>query len=137
MSELSNFLPLFGILALLFVFYKHAWVAKQDPGNEKMQFIASNIQKGAMAFLRAEYKILSIFVVAVSVLLYFKGSMELSNSNIPGHPMIALSFMVCKSGCQYRWQGRTINNITHRQLYCAVIYAVDEITVYNNLNFTG
>ena len=94
MSELSNFLPLFGILALLFVFYKHAWVAKQDPGNEKMQFIASNIQKGAMAFLRAEYKILSIFVVAVSVLLYFKGSMELSNSNIPGHPMIALSFIV-------------------------------------------
>ena len=45
MSELSNFLPLFGILALLFVFYKNAWVSKQDPGNEKMQFIAINIAK--------------------------------------------------------------------------------------------
>ena len=57
--ELQNYLPLFGILALLFVFYKNAWVSKQDAGNEKMQTIASNISKGAMAFLKAEYKVLS------------------------------------------------------------------------------
>ena len=72
MSELSNFLPLFGVLALLFVFYKNAWVSKQDPGDEKMQFIANNIAKGAMAFLKAEYRVLSIFVIAVAVLLFFK-----------------------------------------------------------------
>ena len=43
MEQLQNYLPLFGILALLFVFYKNAWVSKQDAGNEKMQTIASNI----------------------------------------------------------------------------------------------
>ena len=48
---LMNYLPIFGVIALLFVFYKNSWVTKQDPGDEKMQFIASNIQKGAMAFL--------------------------------------------------------------------------------------
>ena len=74
--ELQNYLPLFGVLALLFVFYKNAWVSKQDPGNEKMQTIASNISKGAMAFLKAEYKVLAIFVVAVAVLLAFKGANE-------------------------------------------------------------
>ena len=66
---LMNYLPVFGIIALLFVFYKNTWVTKQDPGNDKMQFIASNIQKGAMAFLKAEYKMLSIFVLAVAILL--------------------------------------------------------------------
>jgi hypothetical protein len=89
MSELSIFLPLFGILALLFVFYKNAWVSKQDPGNEKMQFIASNIAKGAMAFLKAEYKVLSVFVIAVAILLIFKGNVETN-----GSPFIALSFIV-------------------------------------------
>ena len=68
MIEISNFLPMFGILALLFVFYKNSWVTKQDAGTDKMQLIASNISKGAMAFLKAEYKILSTFVVAVAIL---------------------------------------------------------------------
>ena len=89
MNELSNFLPFFGILALLFVFYKNAWVGKQDPGDDKMQFIAENISKGAMAFLKAEYKILSIFVIAVAVLLFFKGSYETN-----GNSLVALSFIV-------------------------------------------
>lgn len=89
MNELSNFLPLFGIIALLFVFYKNAWVSKQDPGDDKMQLIASNISKGAMAFLKAEYKVLSIFVIAVAVLLVFKGNAEAN-----GSPLVALSFIV-------------------------------------------
>ena len=87
MTELSNFLPFFGVLALLFVFYKNSWVSKQDPGDEKMQFIAANIARGAMAFLKAEYKILSIFVTTVAVLLFFKGSYETN-----GNSLVALSF---------------------------------------------
>ena len=71
--DFQYYLPLFGVLALVFVFYKNAWVTKQDPGDDKMQFIAGNIEKGAMAFLKAEYKILSIFVVAVAVVLFIKG----------------------------------------------------------------
>ena len=86
---LMNYLPVFGILALLFVFYKNSWVSKQDPGDDKMQFIAGNIEKGAMAFLKAEYKILSIFVVAVAILLFFKGQNE-----VDGHSLVALSFIV-------------------------------------------
>ena len=76
MEGLQNYLPLFGILALLFVFYKNAWVSKQDPGNEKMQLIASNISKGAMAFLRAEYKVLAIFVSIVACLLAFAATSQ-------------------------------------------------------------
>ena len=76
MENLVWYLPLFGVLALLFVVYKNMWVSKQDPGDDKMQFIAGNIAKGAMAFLKAEYKILSIFVIAVGVLLFFKGNFE-------------------------------------------------------------
>ena len=70
---LTNYLPVFGIIALLFVFYKNSWVTKQDPGDDKMQFIAGNIEKGAMAFLKAEYKILSVFVLFTAVLLAYKG----------------------------------------------------------------
>ena len=87
--DFQYYLPLFGVLALAFVFYKNAWVSKQDPGNEKMQVIASNISKGAMAFLKAEYKVLAIFVIAVAVLLAFKGSTESGSSWF-----VAVSFLV-------------------------------------------
>ena len=63
MELIVKFLPLFGVLALAFVFIKSAWVTKQDQGTEKMIRIAKNITDGAMAFLKAEYKILAIFVV--------------------------------------------------------------------------
>lgn len=89
MEIIVNYLPAFGVLALLFVFIKNAWVTKQEEGNEKMAKIAKNIADGAMSFLKAEYKILSIFVVAVAVLLYFKGVAE-SGSN----GMVAVSFIV-------------------------------------------
>ncbi len=89
MELLIKFLPAFGILALLFVLVKNSWVSKQEVGNEKMARIATNIADGAMSFLKAEYKILSIFVAAVAVLLFFKGQAE-SGSN----GMVAVSFIV-------------------------------------------
>ena len=46
-----EFLPLFGILALGFVFWKNAWVSKQEEGDERMSRIAKNIADGAMSFL--------------------------------------------------------------------------------------
>ena len=64
-------------------------MAKQDEGNEKMSKIAKHIADGAMSFLKAEYKILAIFVIAVAILLYFKGSNEEGS-----HWMVALSFIV-------------------------------------------
>ncbi|SVD37579.1 uncharacterized protein METZ01_LOCUS390433, partial [marine metagenome] len=58
-----KYLPLFGILALGFVFWKNVWVSKQEEGNDKMKKIAKNIADGAMSFLKAEYRVLSIFVI--------------------------------------------------------------------------
>ncbi len=89
MELIVNYLPLFGVLALVFVFIKNAWVSKQEVGNEKMSNIAKHIADGAMSFLKAEYKVLSIFVVAVAILLYFKGTYEEGSNG-----MVALSFVV-------------------------------------------
>ena len=85
----KQFLPLFGALALGYVFWKNAWVSKQEEGTEKMSRIAKNIADGAMSFLKAEYKILSVFVLAVAILLYFKGSSEEGSNE-----MVAVSFIV-------------------------------------------
>lgn len=89
MEILVNYLPAFGVLGLLFVFIKNTWITKQDVGDAKMANIAKNIADGAMSFLKAEYKILAIFVVAVAILLYFKGANEAGSSG-----MVALSFIV-------------------------------------------
>ncbi len=83
------FLPLCGLAALIYVIWKSGWVSKQEVGNEKMKNIAKHISEGAMAFLKAEYKVLAIFVVAVAVLLAFKGSSEQNSS-----ALVALSFIV-------------------------------------------
>ncbi|MEK9566562.1 MAG: sodium-translocating pyrophosphatase [Flavobacteriaceae bacterium] len=89
MELIIQFLPAFGVLGLLFVFIKNSWVSKQEVGNEKMARIAKNIADGAMSFLKAEYKILSIFVIAVAVLLFFKGQAETGSNG-----MVAVSFIV-------------------------------------------
>src|SRR6056300_1375159 len=89
MELIIRFLPAFGVLALIFVWIKNIWITKQEVGNEKMARIAKSIAEGAMSFLKAEYKILSIFVLCVAVLLYFKGSNEEGS-----HGMVAFSFFV-------------------------------------------
>ena len=89
MENLIYILPLFGIVGLLFTWYKSSWVSKQEVGSEKMARIAKNIADGAMAFLKAEYKVLAIFVVAVAVLLVFKGENE-KTSNF----YVAVSFII-------------------------------------------
>ena len=58
------------IIGLLFMFIKMAWVKRQPSGNEKMQDISKSIKEGALAFLAAEYRLLLIFVVIASGLLF-------------------------------------------------------------------
>ena len=89
MELVIQFLPVFGLVALLFVFIKNMWVSKQEVGDAKMARIAKSIADGAMSFLKAEYKILAIFVVAVAILLYFKGANEVGSNG-----MVALSFVI-------------------------------------------
>lgn len=81
-------IPVFGVLALVYMAWRSAWVGKQDVGNERMAGIAKSIAEGAMAFLKAEYRILAIFVVAVAALLALSANPETSSW------MVALSFVV-------------------------------------------
>jgi K(+)-stimulated pyrophosphate-energized sodium pump len=89
MEAVVPYLWAFGILGLIYVFVKNAWVSKQEVGDEKMARIAKNIADGAMSFLKAEYKILSVFVAAVAVLLFFKGQSEEGSNGL-----VAVSFIV-------------------------------------------
>jgi K(+)-stimulated pyrophosphate-energized sodium pump len=88
-QTITMLVPALGIVALLYTFVRSAWVSKQEVGSAKMSNIADAIADGAMAFLKAEYRILSIFVVLVSVLLFFSGSSSEGSS-----PLIVLSFVL-------------------------------------------
>lgn len=80
--------PAMGIVGLLYTFIKYGWVSRQDAGDAKMKGISDHIAEGAMAFLKAEWKILFYFVALVAVLLGFMAS-----KNANSHWSIAVSFI--------------------------------------------
>ena len=86
-QNITYAIPAFGILALLYTFWKSGWVSKQDVGTPKMARIADNISEGAMAFLSAEYRVLAIFVAVVAGLLAFSAGADSSW-------MVAVSFIL-------------------------------------------
>ena len=77
-----------GVLALIFSAWKTSWVNKQDEGTDRMKTIGANIAEGAMAFLKAEYRVLAVFVVVVACLLAFANA-----GNPESSPLIAASFI--------------------------------------------
>ena len=77
-----------GLIGLLYTIVKFNWVSKQDAGSDRMKEISNYIAEGAMAFLRAEWKILAYFVVIVALLLGF-----MSTTNPNSHWSIALAFV--------------------------------------------
>ncbi|ROI05935.1 MULTISPECIES: sodium-translocating pyrophosphatase [unclassified Chryseobacterium] len=87
--DLFVLVPIFGVVALLYTFLQSNWVNKQNAGNEKMKTISGHIADGAMAFLKAEYKILTYFVIVVAILLAVMGS-----SNSHSHWSIGIAFVV-------------------------------------------
>lgn len=87
--DLFVLVPIFGVVALLYTFFQSNWVNKQNAGNEKMKTISGHIADGAMAFLKAEYKILTYFVIVVAILLAVMGS-----SNAHSHWSIGIAFVV-------------------------------------------
>lgn len=89
MDNLIYVIPVMGIVGLLYTFLKSAWVSKQDTGTERMKEISTYIAEGAMAFLKAEWKILTYFVIIGALLL---GVMGMSNAN--SHWSIALAFII-------------------------------------------
>ncbi|RAJ00362.1 K(+)-stimulated pyrophosphate-energized sodium pump [Chitinophaga skermanii] len=72
--NLIYIVPFFGVIALLFTAVKSAWVSRQDAGDARMKEIATHIAEGAMAFLKAEYKILTGFVIIAALLLGYMGA---------------------------------------------------------------
>ena len=90
---MNNFLfyavPAMGIFGLLYTLLKFNWVAKQPAGNDRMKEISTYIAEGAMAFLKAEWKILGYFVVIVALLLGF-----MATKNEESHWSIAVAFVI-------------------------------------------
>ena len=77
-----------GVVAMLFSFWKTGWINKQDEGTDRMKKIGKSIADGAMAFLKAEYRVLSIFVVVVACLLAFAANAQHDSL------LISMSFLV-------------------------------------------
>ena len=89
MENLIYLVPLMGIIGLLYTLVKFNWVSKQDAGSARMKEISTYIAEGAMAFLKAEWKILGYFVAIVALLLGF-----MSQSNESSHWSISISFII-------------------------------------------
>ena len=88
-NSLFYAVPAMGAIGLIYTFVKFNWVSKQDAGDSKMKEISTYIAEGAMAFLRAEWKILSYFVIIVAVLLAF-----MAQSNPNSHWSISIAFII-------------------------------------------
>ena len=87
--------PALGILGLLVMAIKSAWVSKQDAGDANMQELAGHIADGAMAFLKAEWKVLSIFVLFTAALLAYSGTIhEVNGKEIHSSWVICIAFII-------------------------------------------
>lgn len=88
-TYLIYLIPVFGLVGIAVMLAKSAWVTKQDTGDAKMNELAGYIADGAMAFLRAEWKVLSYFVAIAFLLLAYSGTTVATSS-----PVIAVSFIL-------------------------------------------
>jgi K(+)-stimulated pyrophosphate-energized sodium pump len=89
MDKLIYLVPVMGVLGLLYTIAKFNWVAKQDAGTDRMKEISNYIAEGAMAFLKAEWKVLGYFVVIVGILLAV-----MAGANPHSHWSIAVAFVI-------------------------------------------
>jgi K(+)-stimulated pyrophosphate-energized sodium pump len=88
-STILYLIPALGILGLIVMAFKSAWVSKQDAGDENMVQLATYIAEGAMAFLKAEWRVLAIFAVIAGAVLAWSGTLVETSS-----PVIAISFII-------------------------------------------
>ncbi len=95
MENVIYLIPALGIIGLIVMAIKSAWVSKQDAGDKNMQELAGYIADGAMAFLKAEWKVLSIFVVFAAALLAYSGTIhEVNGKAIHSSWIISISFII-------------------------------------------
>jgi K(+)-stimulated pyrophosphate-energized sodium pump len=88
MNNLIYLIPVCGLIGLAYTYFRSQWIESQDAGDENMRTLAGYIADGAMAFLKAEWKVLSYFAVITAILLGFSAT-TVENS----HPVIALAFL--------------------------------------------
>jgi K(+)-stimulated pyrophosphate-energized sodium pump len=88
-STILILIPALGIFGLIVMAFKSSWVSKQATGDENMVQLATYIAEGAMAFLKAEWKVLAIFAVIAAALLAWSGTLVETSS-----PVIAISFLL-------------------------------------------
>jgi K(+)-stimulated pyrophosphate-energized sodium pump len=89
MEMLVYLLPIFGLIGLVYMLFLSKWVNKQDAGENRMREIAGYIRDGAMAFLKAEYRVLTIFVIIAGIALGFLSAMVEST-----HWFIVIAFVI-------------------------------------------
>jgi K(+)-stimulated pyrophosphate-energized sodium pump len=95
MENVIYLVPALGVIGLIVMAIKSAWVNKQDAGDKNMQELAGYIADGAMAFLKAEWKVLSIFVVFAAALLAYSGTIhEVNGKAIHSSWIISISFII-------------------------------------------
>jgi len=88
-DNLIYLIPVMGLIGLLVMAAKRAWVIKQETGDANMVELSGYIAKGAMAFLKAEWKVMSYFVVIAGILLAWSGTLIEHSS-----PLIAVAFVI-------------------------------------------
>ena len=89
MDKLIYLVPVMGLIGLVYTFIKFQWVSKQDAGSDRMKEISTYIAEGAMAFLKAEWKVLGYFVAIVALLLAV-----MSSANPTSHWLISVAFVI-------------------------------------------
>ena len=81
--------PVLGVFALLYTWLRAGWVTRQDAGDDRMTTIAGYIADGAIAFLKAEYKVLALFGLIAGAFLFYLGSTSGNSS-----PVIVIAFLI-------------------------------------------
>ncbi len=94
-SYVIYLVPALGVLGLVVMAIKSAWVSKQDAGEDNMKELAGYIADGAMAFLKAEWKVLSVFVLFTAALLAYSGTIhEVNGRQIHSSWVISIAFII-------------------------------------------
>ncbi|TKT90939.1 sodium-translocating pyrophosphatase [Dyadobacter frigoris] len=98
MSNITYLVPVLGLIGLVVMFFKRGWVIRQDAGDGNMKEIADAIADGALAFLKAEWRVLIVFGIIVSILLGFSGTLVANSSVFIGASFLVGAFISAFAG---------------------------------------
>ncbi|MBO9611510.1 MAG: sodium-translocating pyrophosphatase [Dyadobacter sp.] len=98
MSNITYLVPALGLVGLLVMFFKRGWVVRQDGGSPEMKTIADAIADGALAFLKAEWRVLIVFGLIVSVILGYSGTLVENSSAFIGVSFLVGAFISAFAG---------------------------------------